>query len=175
MSIRQDRKYVGEYANTLNGVEYTGKWYTYEDAAKATDAAKKMVIIAAVQLIIFIAGLFYDSAASFKVWVFIPYILAFLPYFYLAYQALSVFRHKGDYTHKEYDRLIGNQKASAYAILAFVGISLLSDVILLILGIANLVKLNIIWDILFIFGIIVLLILDIIYIKLTKCLSCKTK
>lgn len=175
MSIRQDRKYVGEYANTLNGVEYNGKWYTYEDAAKAKTAAKKMTIIAAAQLLIFVAGLIYDSAASYKVWVFIPYVLAFLPYFYLAYQTFSVFRHKGDYTHKEYDRLIGGQKGSIYAVLVFMSISLVTDVILLILGAAKLVTLNIIWDILFTIGLIILVILDILNIKLTKCLSCKTK
>lgn len=175
MSIREYRKYVGEYANTLNGVEYTGKWYTYEDAAKAKNAAKKMMVVAAVQLLIFVAGLLYDSAASYKVWVFIPYILTFLAYFYLVYLTFSVYRHKDKYTHKEYDRLILGQKKFLYGILVLISITLVSDVILLILGICNLVNLYIIWDILFFFGIIVLLILDIVNIKSSKCLSCKTE
>ncbi len=179
---RQIKKYNDEYITDISGrskdkVIYIGDWYVYEKDRSAVLKSKTAVaVLAVISMLLFAAAGFLDAQASFTAYVFMPYIITFLPIAYSIADGFKLLSYGDKLTHKQYDKTVVNLKHTSLATIVFSGLSLVGNAVMYVLafGFDKLQINNIFYDIVFTVCVSVIMILNIFIYFVQKNLKCKT-
>lgn len=182
---RQIKKYNDEYITDISAsgraedrVIYIGDWYVFEKDEQTVKKAKITALVASVaSLILFGVAGFLDAQASFTAYVFMPYIIAFLPIVYSVADGFKLLSYKDRMTHKQHDKTVVNLKHTSLATIILASLSLAGNAVMYILafGFSKIEIKSIASDIIFSCCIIVILILNILLSFAQKNLICKTE
>ena len=134
---KRERKYLGEYmvnpsaTGPDNKVIYVGKPYVFDSSKERVKKAERLSFLFSVcAFVLFAVGGIQNSAASFKGYVILPYVIAFLPLVFLISKTFSALGFENYITHKQYDITVKAQKPCAIAASVFVGVSLFADIVM---------------------------------------------
>lgn len=178
---RQIKKYNDEYINdisgrTKDGVIYIGDWYVYEKDVSAVFKSKiGVIIISLLSMVLFVVAGFLDAQASFTAYVFMPYIVTFLPMAFSVADGFKLMSYGDKLTHKQYDKTIVNLKHTAIATAVFAALSLIGNTVMYILafGFDKIEIKNLGNDIIFTLCVLMILVLNILLHFVRKNLICK--
>lgn len=135
---KSDKKYAGEYyvspsASKFSdsGVEYIGKWYFFKNDEKTVKRAKIFLFVfSLLAMVLFALGGLIDGRAAFTAYVFLPFIIMFLPLALEIGCTVSVMKFGEKLTHKQYDKKITGQKNYLYACAVFSALTLIANIIM---------------------------------------------
>lgn len=176
---KSDKKYAGEYMLnpsaskfSSDGVIYTGKWYHFVRDEKTVKRTKILFfILSIIEMGVFILGGLYDTTASFTPYVFIPFIIMFLPLALNIGCTASSLSFEKKITHKQYDKKIVAQKNYSYAATVLSAVTLTGNTVMYF------VKKDVIFskDIVFTLSVAIILILSVFSIKNYKNIDCSVE
>ena len=179
---RQIRKYNDEYITDISGkakdgVIYIGDWYVFENDAKTVLRAKLLAtVFSLLSAVLFVAAGFLDAEASYTAYVFMPYIITFLPIVFSVADGFKLLSFGERLTHKQYDNTVVNLRHTSLATAILSGLSLIGNAVMYIsgLGFDKILFRHLTQDIIFTICILAILILNILVYFVQKKLACKT-
>ena len=179
---RQIKKYNDEYITDISGsskdgVIYIGDWYVFEKDSSTVFKAKICILILSLlsALLFGVAG-FLDAQASFTAYVFMPYIITFLPIVYSVADGFKLISYDDKLTHKQYDKSVVNLKHTSIATIVLSILSLIGNIVMYIMAIGfdKFQIKNIYYDIIFTLCVAAILISNIFIFFVRKNLKCET-
>ena len=173
---KRDKKYADEYLvnpsasrYSSDSVVYIGKWYYFikdETVVKRTKII--LFIISVLNMALFAVGGLWETEASFTPYVFLPYIIAFLPIALSIGTTATALSFEKKITHKQYDKKILVQKAYSYALIVICTFTLICNLVMYFL------KDDIVIgeDIVFSLCVVLITVLSAVSLKLQKNMKC---
>lgn len=168
---KHDRAYLGDYTlspGTSDDWIYTGKKYVYSSQGAAKTAVTAMSVLSALSLLLFFAAGIADNRASFTPWVFLPYVVCFLPLAFLFGNSVSLFRIRGYLTRKQYEKNVLGEKRLSVLLTVPAAVSLAADAVMYFVSARDFRP----WDIVFSLECVLLLATGIAGAALSKNLAC---
>lgn len=133
---RRIKKYNDEYIRDISGaakdgVIYIGDWYVFENDRKTVKKGKIGAVITSVlSIVLFVIAGFLDAKASFTAYVFMPFIVSFLPIVYSVADGFKLMSYGEKLTHKQYDKTVVNLKQTSLANIILSSLALLGDAVM---------------------------------------------
>lgn len=137
---RQIKKYNDEYITDISGrskdgIIYVGDWYVFKkDKAFVKKSKAAVIALTLLSAVLFVVAGFLDAQASFTAYVFMPYIIAFLPIVFSVADGFKLLSMGDRITHKQYDKTVVNLRHTSLAASVLSGLSLLGNTVMYVLG-----------------------------------------
>ncbi len=134
-----NRRYRNEYeiyideATGKEKIRYIGKYYRFEMSAEARAKRNRLYyILLAMVILLFVGGGLINNLGGRVLYVMVPYAMAIFPVAYLTMGVVRTGLEKGDMEHIAYDCTVSRIKKTTVAIMAFMGVSFVGEIILIV-------------------------------------------
>lgn len=170
--MSRNRKYREAYVDNGNGgYKYTGEYYRFDMPGEKVRRMKWIYsALALSSVILFMIAGFINNQGSRVIYVVLPYVVLMLPIAFMLWDVMQIVLLKNDMTQKQYDKSVGQLKRVTVGAAGLSFIASAGDIVYMVSGIS---QEHLGREILFLFLVMLLGVLNIIFISMQKKFICK--